>query len=98
MACAMLVRQILDASRFRARELETLTDRLWESEARLRDNTLSTQRIVRQSLQDMRLEIDALQGAGHGSDQRLIKLREQIDDLEERVVPESVTMVVGERS
>ncbi len=91
-ACAMLVRQILDSSRFRARELETLTDRLWDSEARLRDNTLATQRVVRVSLEGIAQEMDGMPGRENPDiAARLGRIQQRIDDLEEAVIPASVS-------
>ena len=90
-ACAMLVRQILDSSRFRARELETLTDRLWESEARLRDNTLATQRVVRVSLEGIATEMAGMSSCEDPAVAvRLRRIQQRIDELQQAVIPASV--------
>ena len=89
-ACAMLVQQILDSSRYRARELEMLTDRLYDSEARLRDNTLSTQRIVRVSIESIRDELSNKTG-NENADAALARVGETIEELARAVIPPSVT-------
>lgn len=86
---AVILRQALLSSRLRAQELETLSDRLYDSEARLRENEQCVRHILTQGLDDLETTLSAIE-AGESSSveaHELVRLRTQMQTLRHAVVP-----------
>lgn len=89
LGAAIILRQALLSSRLRAQELETLSDKLYDSEARLRENEQSVRRILSKGLDDIEATLTDVEAgkvpALEASD--VTRLRKQTQTLRQAVIP-----------